>query len=213
MVIELFNAFNVLAVSACASSPCLNDATCAGDGIYTFRCDCPAWFTGSQCEGSGTVSLCSPDVSLKVVALCHFVHRISVWRSRYCITSCHCNINSINALCLHKITLLPQWKWTHAIRVHVVSTERVFGTVQATGARVTCPTQASSVKVGRFSDLTYYCRDILHTLAMHCVSGQKKYSASQLVTCFSWDSISEWRLASTTHDRLSNSEKSAVSYM
>ena len=40
-------------------SPCANNATCHNDGLGRYRCDCPAGFTGMNCEtGRAIKTIC-----------------------------------------------------------------------------------------------------------------------------------------------------------
>lgn len=41
--------------SLCLSNPCWNNGVCTLVGTNSFRCDCPAGFTGSDCRTRGTV--------------------------------------------------------------------------------------------------------------------------------------------------------------
>ena len=48
---EFFNLILILDVDECVTDLCKNGATCA-DLVGSYRCDCPAGYTGSNCETS-----------------------------------------------------------------------------------------------------------------------------------------------------------------
>ena len=48
---EFFNLILIIDVDECVTDPCKNGATCV-DLVGSYRCDCKAGYTGSNCETS-----------------------------------------------------------------------------------------------------------------------------------------------------------------
>ena len=55
-------------INKCASDPCSNGGTCI-DGLHSFTCLCPAWYSGSTC--SERIDPCSSPSTCANNGTCH----------------------------------------------------------------------------------------------------------------------------------------------
>ena len=51
---EFFNLILIIDVDECVTDPCKNGATCV-DQVGSYRCNCVAGYTGSNCETSKVI--------------------------------------------------------------------------------------------------------------------------------------------------------------